>query len=157
MAADMSFGGKSRRFLLALGLAVVAYGVCFALIHHRRTANGPWQVTFTGEAGVPILVVNQDKLGIAGARIVFPGQVAPTNAAQTIRFDQAKPVPFDLPFGRCVFLDPLFLPGTVALEAFGHELQLLPRVLTIDREERAWCSGETIVLTGVTGSSSKRP
>ncbi|HEY9175149.1 MAG TPA: hypothetical protein VI136_22915 [Verrucomicrobiae bacterium] len=153
----MMLGGNSRKFLRILGLAVVAYGVCFGFIQYRRTANGPWQVTFTGETGVPVLVVNQDKLGIADVRIAFPGQAATTNATQTIRFDQAKPVPFDLPFGKCVFLDPLFLPGTVALEAFGHQIQFMPRVLTIDRMERVWRSGETIFLTDVTGSSARLP
>jgi hypothetical protein len=45
-----------------------------------------------------------------------------------------------------VFLDTTFLPGTVALSLFGHEVQLLPRVLTIDKVEKAWRSGETISL-----------
>ena len=69
-----------------------------------------------------------------------------TNVTQTLEFSQARAVPFDVPFGKCVFLDPLFLPGTVTFEMFGHEIQLLPRVLTIDKVEHPWRNGETIRL-----------
>jgi hypothetical protein len=138
-------------------LALVVYGVCFALIQHRRTANGPWEVTFAVEEGTPALIVNQSKLGIANVRIVFRSGPATTNSLPTIRFDQTRPAPFDLPFGRCVFLDPLFLPGTVALEAFGHQIQLMPRTLTIDRVEHRWRSGETIILPVQTNAAPTVP
>jgi hypothetical protein len=41
-------------------------------------------------------------------------------------------------------MDATSLPGTVAFELFGHEIQLLPRVLTIDNQERPWRSNEII-------------
>jgi hypothetical protein len=40
----------------------------------------------------------------------------------------------------------MYLPGTVTLELFGHEIELLPRVLIIDRKEHPWKSGTTISL-----------
>lgn len=153
----MRLGGNSRPFLLALVLALVAYGAGFGYVQHRRVAKGPWEVVFTCERGHPVLSVNQSKLGIADVQLVFSAEASSTNLNQKICFGQARPVPFELPFGKCVFQDTLFLPGTVALEAFGHQIQLMPRVLTIDRVERAWRSGETILLTNVTSSSSKLP
>jgi hypothetical protein len=55
-----------------------------------------------------------------------------------------------VPFGKCVFLDTTFLPGTVVLDLFGHEVQLLPRVLTIDHVEHAWHSGGRFVVPTAT-------
>jgi len=43
-------------------------------------------------------------------------------------------------FGRCVFMDNTFLPGTLTFQLFGHEIELLPRVMMIDHEERSWRS-----------------
>jgi hypothetical protein len=146
-----------RRSLTILLLALVVYGVCFAFIQHRRTANGPWEVTFSSEGEVALLTVNQPKLGIVDVRLRFPDCPAKVSQPQTRRFAQAQPVPFDLPFGRCVFLDPLFLPGTVALETFGHQIQLMPRTLTIDHVERSWRSGEIINLMAATNTIPKSP
>jgi hypothetical protein len=137
----------ARKLAIAITLVLIAYAASYALLQHRRVAKGPWEVTFTREAGAPTLVVNQSRLGIANVRLVFTGAQVSTNVAQTLRFIEARPVPFDVPFGKCVFLDSLFLPGTVAFEMFGHEIQLLPRVLTIDRVEHPWQSSATITLT----------
>lgn len=145
-----------RKLLILFALVLIAYAASYAFIQHRRVAKGPWEVTFTREAGAPALVVNQTRLGIANVRLVFSGAQATTNLPQTLRFADARPVPFDLPFGKCVFLDPLFLPGTVAFELFGHEIQLLPRVLTIDRVEYPWQSNATITLIA-TNQTPVRP
>ena len=55
-------------------------------------------------------------------------------------------MPYEVPFGNCVFMDTTFLPGTVTLQLFGHEIELLPRVLVIDRQEHSWRPGNTIAL-----------
>ena len=149
----MKPGSALRHFLLALALALVGYAVLYGFVQHRRVARGPWLVTFTSASAVPAMVVDQPKLGIAEVRVTFPGNSAPANPAQSVAFSEARPVPFDLPFGKCVFLDPLFLPGTVALEMFGHQIQLLPRVLTIDGREHPWQSGATIVVTSTNAAS----
>jgi len=63
-----------------------------------------------------------------------------------LRFNEAKPVPYEVPFGKCVFMDTTFLPGTLAFEFFGHELELLPRALMVDHQEHPWVSGRPITL-----------
>lgn len=143
----MKRSGFGWQVLLVFLAAVIGYAVCFQLIQSRRVAKGPWVVTFTSEAGTPVLVVNQPALGVRDLQISFPDQGRATNVTQTITFSEARHTPFDVPFGKCVFLDTVSLPGTVAFEMFGHEVQLLPRVLTIDKVERPWRSGETISLS----------
>jgi hypothetical protein len=142
----MNRGKYFRPVILIFVVVLVGYGVLFAWIGHRRVAKGPWVVAFVTEYSVPTLIIDQSKLGIRNVRILLADERLTTNVVQTLEFSEARSVPFDVPFGKCVFLDPLFLPGTVALEMFGHEIQLMPRVLTIDQVERPWHSGETIEL-----------
>lgn len=138
------------RIAKQLGLLFLAtlllYIAAFWLIEHRRVKNGPWQVTFTTETNTPAIVINQPTLGIRNVKLVFPGAPATTNAATTIAFDAARPVPFELPGGQCVFLDAISLPGTLTLELHGHQIQLLPRTLTLDRKEVGWAGlNETVI------------
>jgi hypothetical protein len=140
---------RSRFGLQLLGVflvVLVGYAGLFGWIEHRRAVKGPWVVTCTSAAGVPSLVINQAALGIRDVRIVFASAQSPSNTTQRVEFSQARPWPFAVPFGRCIFMDSTFLPGTIVLEMFGHEIQLMPRVLTIDKAERPWRSGETIEL-----------
>jgi hypothetical protein len=37
----------------------------------------------------------------------------------------------------------MFLPGTVTLDCFGHEVELLPRVLVLNRRQVPWKSHTT--------------
>jgi hypothetical protein len=140
--------GPAKHFILAFLLALAGYILCYQIIEHRRTRNGPWQVTFTtGAEGVPGIVVNQPKLGITNVQISFAGQNQPaTNRPVTMLFRQPKPVPYEVPFGNCVFMDTTFLPGTITFQLFGHEIELLPRVLVIDRQEHSWRSDTAIAL-----------
>ena len=131
---------------VALLLAVVVYGVLFALIEHRRARNGPWRVTFTNDASAPAIVINQPALAITNVEIIFPREPAPTNSGQTMVFDQLYPVPYAVPFGTNIFMDTTFLPGTVVFDLFGHQIQLMPRVLTIDKKEMPWRSGGKIAI-----------
>jgi hypothetical protein len=134
------------QLLLVFAATLIGYAAVYGWIEHRRVIKGPWVVTFASASGVPVLTVNQTTLGITNLQIVFAHGRAPTNATQTVDFSQARPWPYVVPFGQCVFMDTTFLPGTIALELFGHEIQLLPRVLTIDKAERPWRSGERIEL-----------
>ena len=142
----MKRGKLFWQLALVFVVALVVYAVGFGWIEHRRAVKGPWVVTFKSENGSPAISLNQGALGIRDVRLVFRDAATPTNPAQTIEFSQARLVPFDVPFGQCVFQDTTFLPGTVAFEMFGHQIQLMPRVLTIDGGERPWQSGETIEL-----------
>lgn len=139
-------GHVLRRIIPVFTLVLIGYVAVFYWVEHRRVAKGPWVVTFTTEADRPALVVNQHQLGIRDVRITFSAERTTTNTAQRLEFAQVRPVPFAVPFGRCIFLDPLFLPGTVVLDVFGHEVQLMPRVLTIDKVERPWKNGDNIQL-----------
>ena len=142
-----------KPLLLALGIALLVYVTFYTAIERRRNIKGPWEVTFASDiSGVPSIQINQTTLGITNVQIRFVGT---TNSlgrgARKLNFAEARAVPFDVPagapFGQCVFLDTTFLPGTVVFDLFGHEIQVLPRVLTIDRAERAWRPGEIIELT----------
>ena len=140
--------GAAKHFLVAFLLALACYIIFYQVIEHRRTRNGPWRVTFTASAaGVPVIVINEPKLAITNVQISFAGQTLPaTNYPIALVLGQPKPVPYDMPFGSCVFMDTTFLPGTVTFQLFGHEIELLPRVLVIDRQEHSWRPGSTIAL-----------
>jgi len=132
---------------VALAAALIIYTIAYRSIEHRRVRNGPWQVTFTNASGQPAIAINEPKLAITNVQIVFPGEALPgTNFSRTLAFDQPHEVPYDIPLGKCIFMDTTFLPGTIVFELFGHEIQLIPRVLTIDKKEIAWRSNAVITL-----------
>lgn len=137
-----------RLFATAFIIAVVGYVLLFYFIENRRPQRGPWTVTFAATPeGKSWLVINQHRLGITNVQIDLWLTNAPgTNVFGQVQFDQARKVPFDLPVGRCVFLDTTFLPGTVTLQAGPHELELIPRVLIIDHKEHSWKSHTKIEL-----------
>jgi hypothetical protein len=131
--------GLLKHLALALLMAVVFYVAGFSWLEHRRVANGPWEVTFrTDAAGRPSLWIAQSHLGIAQA-VWFPApRIQPANLCQVVRFVQGTT---ELPFGEMIYQDPTFLPGSAAMRLFGHEIQLLPRVLLIDKKEYPWRAG----------------
>lgn len=138
----------AKNLVILFLVTLFAYVTAFTWIEHLRRRDGPWQVTFLSETNSPALIICQPRLGLQAVRINFPDESWPTNRVETVRFDQARPVPFAAPFGQCVFLDTTTLPGNVTLQLFGHEIQLLPRTLTIDHREQAWPSNATLVLKG---------
>lgn len=153
LGPNMKSNGPARHFILAFLLALVGYIFFYQFIEHRRTRNGPWQVTFTqSTAGAPAIIIAQPRLGITNVQLSFPGEtLAATNANHnsprtTLLFAQPRPVPYEVPMGKCVFMDTTFLPGTITFELFGHEIELLPRALIIDREEHPWRPGAAITL-----------
>ena len=142
----MKSDGLAKPLLIGAILALILYVVGYNGIEHRRTYRGPWRVTFTSDAsGSPALFVNQPVLSITNVQFTFPGATF-TNEPITLAFAQPQQVPYDLPFGRCIFMDTTFLPGTIVMEIFGHEIQLIPRVLRIDGQEQPWKSNVVIVL-----------
>jgi len=136
-----------RQVIAVFICALVGYLVIFYWIEHQRRKAGPWQTTFTTVDGLPAMVVNHPRLQLTNITIEFVSATAPANLPRTVAFEHGRPAPFDLPFGKCVFIDALFLPGSAVCEIFGHQIQLMPRVLTIDQVERPWKSGEKILLT----------
>jgi hypothetical protein len=135
--------------VLVFVAALALYGLVFYAIEHRRAVNGPWQVTFTtSTAGEPRVVVVQPRLGLSNITFSFPNaQLERPNITETVMFD--RPIT-NVPFGKVVFLDTTFLPGTVTLGLFGHEIELLPRTLVLDRVEMPWQSEMQFSLTNKT-------
>jgi hypothetical protein len=43
-----------------------------------------------------------------------------------------------VPFGECIYQDLMFLPGVVTMNLLGHEIELMPRTLVIDKKEAPW-------------------
>ena len=155
----MKSDGVAKHLILAFVLALICYGAFYGAIEHRRTRKGPWRVAFTkGAGGVPVIVIDQPRLGITNVQISFPGQPLPPTSppstshspqsivTTTLFFAQPRPVPYAVPFGECVFMDTTFLPGTVTFRLFEHEIELLPRTLIIDHREHPWQAGAAIVL-----------
>lgn len=134
-----------RHFLYAGLIATGFYFACFYGCEHLRVRKGPWQVAFSADASAhPQIVINQPALGIRNVAITFADQTLPASwTTQAVAFDSPTN---EAPFGRVVFRDTTFLPGTITLELFGHEIELLPRVLVIDQQERRWQSNEKVVL-----------
>ena len=148
-----------KHFILAFLLALVGYVLFYQGIEHRRTRKGPWQVTFTrATAGDPAIVINHPSLAVTNLQIHFIGgsPPPPTNIA-TLLFAQPHPVPYDVPFGKCVFMDTTFLPGTVTFQLFGHEIELLPRALVLDRQEHPWKSDIIITLPSAQAAPAPGP
>ena len=137
-----------KHFALAFLLALIIYAIFYQGIEHRRARKGPWQVTFTNDpAGAPGILINQPKLSISNVQIRFAGEtLSSATPAATLIFNQPRKVPYDVPFGKCIFMDTTFLPGTVTFQLFGHEIELLPRVLVIDHEEHPWVSQSTLSI-----------
>ena len=101
-----------------------------------------------------MVLINQPKVGVTNVQLVFSGgQLPASHTPGTMVFDKPREVPFDVPFGKCIFMDATFLPGTLTFRFFGHEIELLPRVLIIDHQEHPWRTDEVVKLPEMSGSS----
>jgi hypothetical protein len=127
-------------------IAVVGYFSLYALDSHLRARKGPWEVTFAAETnGTPYLVVNQPTLGVRDVKVRFAGESsALANGSVTVRFHEPNTKPA---FGELRFQDATYLPGTVTLLAFNHEVEFIQRGLVVDRQERAWQPGLVVELS----------
>lgn len=134
--------GIARQFLIVFAAAVLLYALTYYTVEHLRTRKGGWQITFqTDQKGVPAVLVTQPWLGITNVGLEFPGARVPqTNLLSQLIFD--RPIT-NIPFGRVIYFDTTFLPGAVVFELFGNEVQLLPRVLILNRKESPWRSETT--------------
>lgn len=134
-------------FLKHAGIAFLAalaiYALFFAFDTRMRTRRGPWQVRFEATTNQePLIVVNQPSLGIENVRILLSGEVATNTGA--FQFD--IPTKMNVPYGRVRFHDLTYLPGTVTLDVFGHEVEFLPRALFLNTKEVAWQNNTTFTL-----------
>ena len=53
---------------------------------------------------------------------------------------------FDVPFGECIYQDLMFLPGVVTMNLLGHEIELMPRTLVINKKQMPWDSAKGAIV-----------
>lgn len=125
--------------------ALVFYFIAYRWLTAKQTAQGPWQVLFTNDtAGVPELIIQQTNRGLSNVHVRFAAEtLAATQQAAFVEF--AKPQT-PVPFGAVIYDDLMFLPGTVTLDCFGHEIELLPRTLVLNRKAVGWTNNSVHVL-----------
>jgi hypothetical protein len=128
-----------KQTLVLFGAVLLAYLAVFNGIEWSRHRKGAWQVEFTAmsEGGHPLLLITQAHYKVFTV-IEFPDEKVNIRS-QTVVFDRPKKQ--KLLFGKVIYEDLTFLPGVVTLDLFGHEVELLPRVLIVNKREFSW--GET--------------
>ncbi len=139
----MKSGINAKSIILSFFVVLALYSATFYGIEYVRHRNGPWQVNFQVDAsGDPFVEIAQTHLNLSGAKIFFHGEHA-TNAPGTVQFDRVlQPVPF----GKVIYEDLTFLPGVVTFDLFGHEIEILPRILIVNKRAIPWQSGATLDL-----------
>ncbi len=126
-------------------VVLALYLATFHGIEHFRHRKGPWEVRFQTDArGIPSIQIAQRNVGLSNLTLVFPrAQFGTTGLNQLVRFQRPDQ---QIPFGKVRHQDLTYLPGVVGLDLFGHEIELVPRTLIIDRREVPWRSNTTIDL-----------
>jgi hypothetical protein len=132
-----------KQVALVFCIAVAGYAFFFFGDSLLRTRKGPWEVIFFSTNGSPAIRVKQEKLGIRDVTVVFSGEIVTNAESKTLVFRQPKQ---PLPFGKTKFEDLTYLPGSVAFDFFGHEVELLPRTLYLNKIEHAWENGKVLSL-----------
>jgi hypothetical protein len=128
---------------IAFAIALVGYVLFYGCDSHLRSRKGPWVVSFQANTnGEPLLVIDQPFLKIH-TQILLAREKA-TNAPGVVEFK--SPQHLQTPFGRVRFHDLTYLPGTVTLDVYGHEVELLPRTLVLNTKEVGWTNDITYVL-----------
>jgi hypothetical protein len=138
-----------RIFAIPGLLALLGYVALYSCDARLRTRQGPWEVRFLQtEEGTPALRITQPGLGIENVEVRFEGEKVPAETRALpadVRFDQPLA---GIPFGRTAFDDLMYLPGTVVLHCFGHEVQLVPRTLYLNRKGYEWTNNVRYDLRG---------
>lgn len=129
-----------RIFAIPAFLALFGYLALYSCDARMRSRYGPWEVEFRqAPDGIPAIRISQPGLGIREVEVRFAGErLAPesTNGLPVVvRFEGPLST---VPFGRTAFDDLMYLPGTVVLHCFGHEVQMVPRTLYLNRRGFSW-------------------
>lgn len=135
--------GILKHISLAFVFALLTYVFFYNCDRHMRLHKGPWQLTFEARSdGTPMLVIDQPALGIEGVVLRFEGEFAQA-MNHTIAFVGPG---ISVPFGKLIFFDTTYLPGTLTLELFGHQIEMMQRTLILNFQEHPWRSKEEITL-----------
>ena len=129
---------------VAAGLAILGlYFVVFYGIEGCRKAKGPWRVAFSTNR-TPAIQITQARLKVA-CTIRFHDEAAETTNAlpREVAFDRPKK---SVPFGHVIYEDLMQLPGVVTLDLFGHEVELLPRTLIVNKRAIPWTAQMAVDL-----------
>jgi hypothetical protein len=146
-----------KRLAIVFAVVLGVYILGFTWVEHQRERRGPWEVTFLGTtSGLPAVRIDQPALGIHDVRINLETSTRIGPMEQTVQFLPGQTVPFEVPFGECLFMDPLFLPGTVTLDLFEHRVELLPRALIINGQEHSWTAGQRLRAAQADADTSAR-
>ncbi len=157
--SNVPWRGLLKLFMLTL----VLYVFGFYGLEHIRDRKGPWIVTFDANASQPTMTIDQMALGINSLKVIFENVKTNGLASGKVRFDDprlnAQPMDktpessqelkqraFDVPFGECIYQDLMFLPGVVTMNLLGHEIELMPRTLVIDKKQIPWASVEDNIV-----------
>ena len=146
-------------------VTLLLYFAGFFGIEYLRDRKGPWQVSFDAAlANGPTMTIRQPSLGIDGFCVVFEGSSVDGLTSGEVTFDEpgrnAQPMDrtpessqelkqksFSVPFGECIYQDLMFLPGIVTMNLLGHEIELMPRTLVVDKKEVPWSTaGEKVII-----------
>jgi len=136
--------------------AVVFYVLAYSLMSRWQTGQGPWRVEFaTNSAGTPQIVIAQPALGISNVTVLFMGELlAATNHPGLVAFNKPR---MPTPFGEVIFDDLLRQPGTVTLDLFGHEVELIPKQLALNRQPHGWTNNGVFALSAADKLPSGTP
>ncbi len=139
----MKSGFNAGTVVLLFVVVLVFYLVAFFGIESRRQAGGPWSVEFRNDGtNPPALHVSHPRLGLRAVKLLLHGERL-TNAPGAMLFDRVKQSP---PFGKVIYEDLTFLPGVVTFDLLGHEVELLPRTLVVNKQLIPWQSEMTVDL-----------
>ena len=151
-----SRGVSWKSVVLTFVVALVFYFSAYAWLSKRQTGKGPWQVAFTtNHAGIPQLTIAQPALGISNVIVQFVAeQLAPGQTTGTVAFSKPQRM---TPFGRVAYDDLMFQPGVVALDCFGHLVEMAPVALGLNGAAVGWTNAVyTLVPTNKLSEEARK-
>lgn len=139
----MKPAAAAKPFLIVFLVVLALYLGSFYGVEFLRHRKGPWQLEFgANNQNEPVVIIRQQASQITNLTLVFHGEKV-TNNAGSVSFSKVKQ---PVPFGRLLYEDLTFLPGVLTFDFYGHEIEMLPRVLVVNKREFPWQSGATIDL-----------
>jgi hypothetical protein len=118
-----------KQALVLFAAVLLTYLAVFNGIEYVRHRKGPWKAHFMTDAeGHPAIKVTQQHQKVE-MLLEFPDErIARTNFSEEVAFDRPKK---PVPYGKVIYEDLTF-------DLFGHEVELLPRVLIVNKRELRW-------------------
>ena len=127
------------------GLAAVLF-LLFVVFSQFRFYSNAWAVTFEVSEGQTSLDIASGKFKGHRLQILFPHPATVQSIPpQTVVFWR-KEAAAQIPFGKVEFVSPRPSPGRVTLLVLGHEIDLRPQAVYLDRMEYKLDSNRIIRL-----------